>query len=118
MDSAYEDKLDGKITEDFWERKMADWRTEEQTVRMAIQGLKNAEKSDRALAAQEILELSNSAYSLYVSQNPVEKAKLLRMVFSNCCVDAVTVTPTYRKPFEMIFKRAQLEEWSGRLDSN
>jgi hypothetical protein len=54
----------------------------------------------------------------YVSQNPVEKAKLLRMLFSNCSVDAVSVTPTYRKSFDMIFERARSEKWSGRLDSN
>ena len=118
MDAAYTDKLDGKIAEDFWERKMSGWRMEEQQVKMAIQGLTNAETGDRALDAQRIFELANKAYSLYVSQNPVEKAKLLRMLFSNCSVDAVSVTPTYRKPFDMIVKRARLEEWSGREDSN
>ena len=118
MDAAYTDKLDGKIPEDFWQRKMDDWRAEEQQVKLAIEGLKNAELTDRVLDAQRILELANTAYSLYVSQNPVEKAKLLKMVFSNCSVDAVSVTPTYRYPFEMILKRAVLGEWSGRLDSN
>jgi hypothetical protein len=29
MDKAYADKLDGTIPEDFWQRKMADWRMEE-----------------------------------------------------------------------------------------
>ncbi len=64
------------------------------------------------------MEAPATAYSLYVSQDSVEKAKLLRMLFSNCSVDAVSVTPTYRKPFDMIVKRAHLEEWSGRRDSN
>ncbi len=118
MDNAYADKLDGKIPVDFWERKMNDWRLEEQQVTMAIQGLTSAETGDRALDAQRILELANRAYSLYVSQNPLGKAKLLRLLFSNCSVDAVSVTPTYRKPFDMIFQRAKLEEWSGREDSN
>jgi site-specific DNA recombinase len=118
MDDAYTDKLDGKIPEDFWERKMTDWRMEEQQVKMAIQGLSGAETGDRAVDAEKIFELANKAYSLYVSQDSTEKAKLLRMLFSNCSVDAVSVTPTYRKPFEMIFKRARLEEWSGREDSN
>lgn len=118
MDSAYADKLDGKISEDFWERKMNDWQMEEQQVKMAIQGLNEAETSDRALDAQRIFELANKAYLLYGSQDSTEKAKLLRMLFSNCSVDAVSVTPTYRKPFDMIFKRAQSEKWSGRLDSN
>src|SRR5664279_3793714 len=40
------------------------------------------------------------------------------MLFSNCSVDAVSVTPTYRKPFDMIFERARSAKWSGREDSN
>ncbi len=118
MDKAYEDKLDGVIEPEFFDRKMTDWRGQEQQVRMAMQGLEDAKSSDRALDAERIFELANKAYALYVSQNPVEKAKLLRMLFSNCSVDAVSVTPTYRKPFDMIFQRAKKEEWSGRRDSN
>jgi len=83
---------------------MSDWRMEEQRAKMALNGLSNAETGDKALDAQRIFELANKAYSLYVSQNPAEKAKLLRMLFSNCSVDAVSVTPTYRKPFDMISK--------------
>ena len=30
----------------------------------------------------------------------------------------VSVTPAYRYPFDIIFKKAKSEEWSGRLDSN
>src|SRR5258707_15070237 len=97
---------------------MNDWRMAEQQVKMAIHGLSSAETSDRALDAQRIFELANKAYSLYVSQNSTEKAKLLKMLFSNCSVDAVSVSPTYRKPFDIIAKRAHLEEWSGREDSN
>jgi hypothetical protein len=42
MDAAYVDKLDGKISEEFWERKMADWRIEEQQVSLALDALVNA----------------------------------------------------------------------------
>ena len=58
------------------------------------------------------------AHSAYFSLNLAEEAKLVKILFSNCSVDAVSITPTYRKPFDMIFKRARLEEWSGREDSN
>ena len=118
MDAAYLDKLDGKISEEFWERKMADWRMEEQQVKLALDALANAETQDRALSAERTLELANRAYSLYVSRDSFEKAKLLRMLLSNCSVDALTATPAYRYPFNLIFKRAKMEEWSGRLDSN
>jgi site-specific DNA recombinase len=118
MDAAYVDKLDGKITEEFWERKMGDWRLEEQQVKLTLEGLASAKTEDRALSAERTLELANKAYLLYVSQDSFEKAKLLRMLPSNCSVDTVSATPTYRYPFDLIFKRAKMEEWSGRLDSN
>jgi len=118
MDAAYVDKLDGKIPEEFWVRKTSDWRMEEQQVEMAIQGLDSADSGDRALDAEYAFELANKAYSLYISQNPAEKAKLLRMLLSNSTVDATSVTPTYRYPFDMIYKNAKMEKWSGRLDSN
>ena len=63
---------------------MSDWRMEEQQIKMAMDGLSSAETGDRALDAQRIFELANKAYSLYVSQDSTEKAKLLRMLFSNC----------------------------------
>ena len=117
MDQAYADKLDGKIPADFWERKMADWRMEEQQIQMAIDGLKES-NTDRLLTVQRCLELANKAYFLYVRQKPAEQAELLREVLLNCSIDAVSVTPTYRKPFDLIFKRAKTEEWSGREDLN
>ncbi len=118
MDAAYVDKLDGKIPEDFWERKMAEWRAEEQQVKLALDGLANSESTDRVLDAQRVFELANKAYLLYFSQDSTEKAKLLRMLCSNFSVDAVSATATYRYPFDIIFKRAKMEEWSGRRDSN
>ena len=40
------------------------------------------------------------------------------MVLSNCAVDAVSVYPTYRKPFDMIFERVKTEEWWAWVDLN
>ena len=39
LDTAYADKLDGKITEEFWTRKSAEWQAEEQRIQLAIQAL-------------------------------------------------------------------------------
>ena len=73
------------------------------------------------LDAVRILELANKAYFLYflyVKQPPTEKAKLLNLVLSNCSIDAASVYPTYRKPFDLIFARAKNEEWRAGRDSN
>ena len=117
MDQAYADKLDGKLPEDFWARKMSEWRTEEQDIEVALRAPSDS-YADRVLSAKRILELANKAYFLYVTEKPAEQAKLLRKVLSNCSVDAISLYPTYRKPFDVIFERAKTKEWSGREDLN
>jgi site-specific DNA recombinase len=117
LDQAYTDKLDGKITEELWSRKSAEWQTEEQQIQMAIRALSEI-KPERMLNAVRILELPNKAYFLYVRQSPSEKGKLLNLVLSNCAIDAASIYPTYRKPFDVILARAKNEEWRARRDSN
>ena len=106
MDQAYQDKLDGKLPEAFWERNMGEWHEDEQRIQSALARLQ-APTTDRMLDTKRILELANKAYSLYLTQNPAEQARLLRMVLLNCAVDGVSVQPTYRKPFDLIFQRAK-----------
>jgi DNA invertase Pin-like site-specific DNA recombinase len=118
MDAAYTDKLDGKITEDFWQRKQADWQAEEARIKSLIAGLEEGKSNERLLNMQRILGLAQQAYFLYLTRKPAEKAELLRNVLLNCSIDAVSLYPTYRKPFDLIAKRAKCKEWSGREDLN
>jgi site-specific DNA recombinase len=117
IDQAYQDKLDGKISEEFWMRKSTEWQVEESQIRTSMQALETA-RPERLLDAARILELANKAYFLYVKQDHAERAKLLRMVLSNCSIDAVSIYPTYRKPFDLIFQRVKTEEWRAQGDSN
>ncbi|HWR14807.1 MAG TPA: recombinase family protein [Terriglobales bacterium] len=118
MDQSYTDKLDGKIAEDFWQRKMIEWQAEEQRITMALAGLQDSNNNDRLLDAKRILELANKAYFLYLTRKPAEQAQLLKMVLLNCEIDGASLYPTYRKPFDLIFQRVKNEEWSGREDLN
>ncbi len=118
MDAAYVDKLDGKIPEDFWQRKTSEWQIEEHQVKLAIDGLASAEIGERAMDTQRVLELANKADLLYLTQSSAEKAKLLRMLCWNFSVDGASAMPAYRYPFDLIFERAKLKEWSGREDLN
>jgi site-specific DNA recombinase len=114
----YEDKLDGKIDEEFWTRKMADWHTRKRALQGAADALNEPVSDQHVLSAQRTLELANKAHFLYLARNHGEQGQLLKMVLLNCATDGVTVTPTYRKPFDLIFQRAKNEEWSGRADLN
>ena len=55
----YIDKLDGKITEDFWERKTKDWMAEEQQVAMARDGIASPNPARRALSAENAFSREN-----------------------------------------------------------
>jgi site-specific DNA recombinase len=107
----------GRISEGFWLRRMEEWQREEQQILMATQGLEEIEP-ERVLNSVRMLELANKAYSLYVRQNSMERARLLKMVLSNCHLDAASVYPTYRKPFDLICEAAQTGGWYARGDSN
>jgi site-specific DNA recombinase len=115
MDQAYQGKLDGKISEEFWMRKSAEWQTEETQIRASKQALV-VHRPERLLDAARILELANKAYFLYVKQTDVEKARLLKMVLSNCAIEAVSLYPTHRKPFDLIFQAAKTEKWRTQGD--
>jgi site-specific DNA recombinase len=117
LERAYTDKLDGKISEEFWETRSSTWNQEQQQILLVLQALEQ-QSPERTFDGVRILELANKAYFLYLNQPPSEKAKLLRIVLSNCSVDATSVYPTYRKPFDLIFQRVKNEEWCARRESN
>jgi hypothetical protein len=118
MDHAYEDKLDGRLDEQMWTRKMRDWRDQEKELEAALHRLQMPIAGGSVLTAQRTLELAHRAHSLYLTRNHSERGRLLKSVLLNCRTDGVNLAPTYRKPFDLIFERAKNEEWSGRVDLN
>jgi site-specific DNA recombinase len=117
LDQSYVDKLDGRISEDFWTRKSDEWRMEGQRICAELRALELV-KPERMLDGARILELAHKAHFLYLKQTPEEQAKLLKVVVSNCSIDATTVYPTYRKLFDLIFTHRKNEGWRARADSN
>jgi len=97
---------------------MSEWRIQEQALESAVNGLNQPVRENQPLTVHRTLELANKAHFLYLMRNHAEQGQLLKMVLLNCATDGVTLTPTYRKPFDLIFKRAKSEEWSGRADLN
>ena len=118
MDQAYIDKADGKIGEEFWARLNSDLLAQEGRIEATLAALESEPNAEIVVGVKNILELAENAYSLYVSRNPDEQAELLRIVLSNCAIDELSVYPTFRKPFDLIFNRGKTKEWSGREDLN
>jgi hypothetical protein len=110
IDQAYTDKLDGKIPEDLCLRKMNEWREEQSKILSQTQAHQTANHNYLEEGIR-ILELANKAYSLYLRQPAHEKARLLKIVQSNCTWDGVSPSPAYRKPFDILAEGLSTREW-------
>ena len=54
----------------------------------------------------QLLELVKSAYDLYLRLKPAQRRQVLDVVLSNCELAAGDITPTYRKPFDILAELA------------
>lgn len=118
MDQIYEDKLDGKIDDELWTRNQAKCREQERTLEATLSNLNVPVTRESVLTVERVFELANKAHSLYVTRNLAERGEMLKSVLLNCATDGVSLWPTYRRPFDLIFQHAKTEDWSGRADLN
>ena len=71
VDQLYEDKLDGKIGDEFWTRKMNEWREQERSLESELSGLEVQITAENVLTVKRVFELANKAHFLVSRQiNP------------------------------------------------
>ncbi len=113
----YEDKLDGKISEDLWNRKTEEYRQElarlESSTRQHTKG-----NLDYVQSGARVLELAKNAYRHYEEVPALEKRLILNIVLSNCTLKDGKVDYTYKKPFNFIAEGSFRQEWWAIRDSN
>ena len=111
MDSAYTDKIDGKIPEAYWERRFRQWQAEERELEAALHRVKQQRRSEWAREAAKVLRLANGACSRYRSkQQAHERAQVLRVFLSGCVVGE-RLMPQFRQPFDLIARKADAQGW-------
>ena len=81
-------------------------------------GRLTAPTADWALTGERILELAKQAHFLYLKQDPAEQRRLLETVLSNCTFDRGSLCPTYTKPFDVLVRGRETEDWRREWDSN
>ena len=101
LDAMYIDKLDGTISQAFFDQKSSEWRSEQADILRKIEQHQRANQTyvDEGV---RLLELAQRATRLYERQEMREKRRLLDFVFSNSTWKDGCLIPTYRKPFDML----------------
>jgi site-specific DNA recombinase len=101
VERMYEDKLDGRIDNGFYDRKVTEYRKEQDRITREIRAHGNANQSYIEDGVR-LLELAQQAHVVFENQPPVEKRKLLGFLLSNCTWKDGTLTAKYRKPFDVL----------------
>jgi DNA invertase Pin-like site-specific DNA recombinase len=101
IDTMYLDKLDGRIDAEFFDRKAAEWRTEQARILSEIHahGTANQNYIEGGI---KLLELAQRAQVLFERQPASEKRRLLDFVLSNCTWKSGELTTQYRQPFDIL----------------
>ena len=115
IDRMYVDKLDGRISLEFYQEHLDKWRAEQDRILEKTKTHQNA-NVNYLERGQNILELANKGYPLYLRQAPEEKRKLLGYILLNCTLVNGTLCPTYRKPFDIFAKGLTRTNWRGSFD--
>ena len=132
IDAMYDDKLDGRIDQDFYDRKSSEWKIEQDVILKKIERHQGANRAYFDDGVQ-LLELAQRAVVLYEKQDMQEKRRIINFVCSNSLWKDGRIIPNYRQPFDMIAeintkgaeeKTENLTEsglrsrWLGDRDSN
>lgn len=132
IDGMYVDKLDGNISQAFFDEKAGQWREEQKRILAKIESLQQASQSYINEGVQ-LLELAQNAYVLFVKQPAHEKRRLLNLLVSNCIWKDGVLTVEFKQPFDMLSKfimnaneedalgsqkTSGFEKWLPEQDSN
>ena len=113
--AAYEDKLEGRIDDAFFDAKRSEWN------RLRVDAFEEAKRLGTVDAKTvdvgvQVFELANRAYDLMIQRLPVDQRKLLDVLVSNCTLGEGLLTITFRKPFDVL---AQSEDCkASSIDEN
>jgi site-specific DNA recombinase len=83
LDAMYIDKLDGRVETAFFDRKAAEWRSEQDRLSQTIEVHRSANRTYLAEGIQ-LLDWARRAHILFRKQAAGEKRQLLNFVLSNC----------------------------------
>lgn len=102
LEKVYVDKLDEKVTEEFYNRKTAEWTKELEEVQEKITKHNNANNKYRELGLN-IYELSQRAKQIYLAAKKEENRRsLINLVFSKLTLDEGKLTVEYSKTFRLL----------------
>lgn len=112
LDNLYNDRLDEKVTVEFWQTKQKEVVAEQTAIQERLAKLKTEEAKYFEIWLN-VLDLARRAREIYEKRTPEQRRTLLLHLFSNLSLKDGEVTPVLKKSTAAIAKRVQ-----ERLDTD
>ena len=101
IETMYMDKLDGRITQEFFDKQSATWRREQDGLQRKIQKIQKAAPApiDQAV---DMLRLTSRANELFLQQPAAEQRRLLQVVVEKAAWQDGALLTTLFEPFQIL----------------
>ena len=116
-DQIYLDKLDGRITEDAYDKFYTVFRDKITDLDVRLSILQDAE-DNYYITANYILELAKRAYELFKCSEVEEKRQLIKLTLQNLRLEGKTLRYEAVKPFDTLLNYSDRQAWLPREDSD
>ncbi|OGH17155.1 MAG: hypothetical protein A2869_01960 [Candidatus Levybacteria bacterium RIFCSPHIGHO2_01_FULL_40_58] len=116
LEIMYDDKLEGRITSDMYDRKALEYIKKRDDIVMQIENHTKAD-SNYYIEAKKVLDVAQRSYEIFKSSEDEEKRQFLQFMLQNSVLDGRKVEFTLQKPFDDLLKYAELKAWLALMDS-
>ncbi len=110
IEKMYDDKLDGSITEDLYNKKLLEYRAEQENISTRLKNLQTADQ-DYYTTGIYLLKLANKAPEIFKSSEAEVKRHLIKLVLQNPVINDTTLSAIIRNPFNIFAEGASRHTW-------
>ena len=114
----YDDRLDGRIDVETYDRKSADIRRETEILSERLDNLELGSQTDALAHARGIFELTQKAHRHFVIAPATEKRQFLQKLFSNCTLESGVVYPAFQYPLGVLYDTNTKWKESGAVSTD
>ncbi len=117
IDLAYLDKLDKKISEEFWQSHTSKWLEEKDSLTAKLTSIQKADRNYLE-NANLVIELSKKALPFFKKETGDQKRRLINVLVSNCSYKDEKLDIELKPVFKMMLESSKTRNWCARQDSN
>ena len=117
IEKMYEDNLDGRITNDIYDKKYREFREKQERIKRRIGSLEEADDSYYTTVTY-LLRLLNKAPQLFERSKIEQRRELLQLILQNPQIKNDSLVYNLKKPFDTILQLSKTGRWLLGSDSN